>query len=222
MRKTKEDALYALALVVIVLMPFAWTCITSEPTPATKREESEVIIEWKQETEIEEVTIAPVRPEGSETTITPYNDIHFYDVPLSEDLQMHLFMECDGHNIAPAIIIAMIERESDFDASDIGDNGNSFGLMQIQPKWHQATMDKLGCNDLLDPYQNITVGVAIVAQLKEKNPDLYWVLMAYNMGPGKATSRWEKWNFSDYAIEVVERASEIADEYESRREYGSN
>ena len=145
-----------------------------------------------------------------------YADIKFYDVPLSKELQMHLFQECDGYNIAPAIILAMIERESNFEASAKGDGGEALGLMQIQPKWHQETMDKLGCSDMLDPYQNITVGVAIVAQLKEQNSDLYWVLMAYNMGPRKATNRWEEWNFSDYAVEVAERASEIADEYESR------
>lgn len=215
MRKNVNDGLYALALAVIVLAPFASACTISEPTPATESEESEVIIEWKQETE--EVTIAPVQPEGSETTTPPYNDIRFYDVPMSEDLQMHLFIECDGYNIAPAIILAMIERESSFDASAIGDEGESFGLMQIQPRWHKETMDMLGCDDLLDPYQNIRVGVKIIADLKEKNPDLYWVLMNYNMSPRKAKELWEKGQYSDYAIEIVERASELQAEFETGR-----
>lgn len=213
MRKIVKDGLYAIILAAIVVTPFALVCATSEPMKSAEKEETEVIIEWKQETE--EVTVVPEEV-GNETTINQYAGIKFYDVPLSEDLQMHLFQECDGYSIAPAIILAMIERESSFEVSAKGDDGEALGLMQIQPKWHQETMDKLGCDDLLDPYQNITVGVAIVAQLKEQNPDLYWVLMAYNMGPRKATNRWREWNFSDYAIEVAERASEIADEYESR------
>lgn len=213
MRKSVKDGMYAIILAAIVITPFAWVCATSEPMQQVEKEEAEVIIEWKQETE--EVTVVPEQI-GSDTTINQYAGIKFYDVPLSEDLQMHLFKECDGYSIAPAIILAIIERESDFVVSVIGDNGDSLGLMQVQPKWHQETMDKLGCDNLLDPYQNITVGVAIVAQLIEENSDLYWVLMAYNMGPREATDRWNEWNFSDYAIEVVERASEIADEYESR------
>lgn len=155
---------------------------------------------------------------GSEVTIEPMDSVTvtepeevpmFYDVPLSEELQLHIMAECDKHNIAPEIVIAMIEFESRYQADIIGDGGESFGLMQIQPKWHQWRMDKLGCTNLLDPFQNVTVGIDILAFLIGENADLYWVLMAYNAGPDKATAWLNAGTYTNYATGVVARATEL-------------
>lgn len=133
----------------------------------------------------------------------------YFDVPLSEELQDHIFAECEKYNIAPAIVISMIAQESNYDASAVGDNGNSQGLMQIQKKWHEERMERLGCKDLLDAFQNVTVGIDYLAELKDRNSDLYWVLMAYNGGSRYANKRIETGNISNYALEVVERAEEL-------------
>lgn len=191
--------LSALQLAWIVPCGYAYT--HQEPGEEVVIESTEDIIRWKQEVSVEPLDVEPVTQ--------PVEEVTFYDVPLSEELQIHIFEECEKYNIAPAIIIAMIDEESDFDASKIGDNGNSFGLMQIQPKWHQERMDRLGCTDLFDPFQNVTVGVDIVAELKDKNPDLYWVLMAYNGWIPYANARMASGNISEYAIEIVEIASEL-------------
>lgn len=206
-----KEGLYVLLLILLILTPFAWVCSTTEPTPATEYEETESIIKWKQE----EITVVPVEPDVPETTNPPYTGIKFYDVPMNKDLQMHLLNLCDGYNIAPSLVLAMIERESNYDATAIGDDGDSFGLMQIQPRWWQWLMDELGCDDLMDPYQNITVGVAIIDYFRDKNPDIYWVLMNYNMSPKKAQELWNEEKYSEYAVEVVESASEIAEDYET-------
>ena len=188
--------MWNLNIILMVLMSF------EETIPTETEEPTEDIIRWRQEETIEEVSIEPLE---IETVSQPT----FYDVPLSEELQMHIFEECEKHNISPSVIISMIEEESGFDASKIGDNGDSFGLMQVQPQWHQERMDRLGCTDLLDPFQNVTVGIDYVSWLKGQNPDLYWVLMAYNGGPGYSTERMDTGNYSDYAIEVVERISQL-------------
>lgn len=159
--------------------------------------------------EIEETLSVTVEP------LEQYKPI-FYDVPLSEELQLHIFKECEKRNIAPALIISMIDQESDFDPSKIGDNGKSFGIMQIQPKWHSERMERLGCADLLNPYQNITVGIDYIAWLRDIDSDLYWVLMAYNAGPSKATEWQESDIVSEYAIEVTRRANELQDELEMK------
>lgn len=148
--------------------------------------------------------------DASEPIEEPTTEIKFYDVHLSEELQLHIMTECKKHNISPALIIAMIERESDFRANTIGDNGNSFGLMQIQPKWHKARMDKLGVTDLLDPYQNVTVGIDLVASLFAKYGDnIYMVLMEYNGGLGYANRMANNGKISDYALTIVARAEEL-------------
>ena len=131
----------------------------------------------------------------------------YFNVPLSHDIQDHIFATCEEYGIAPALVVAMIAQESDFRADEVGDDGSSAGLLQVQQKWHQERMDRLGCTDLLDPYQNITVAVDYIAELKEINPDLYWVLMAYNGGSRYADERMESGEYSEYAVEVTQYAA---------------
>lgn len=133
----------------------------------------------------------------------------YFEVPLSHDIQDHIFATCEEYGIAPALVIAMIEQESDFRADEVGDDGSSAGLLQVQQKWHQERMDRLGCDNLLEPYQNITVAVDYIAELKEINPDLYWVLMAYNSGMNRATKNMGAGTYSDYAIEVTQYAARL-------------
>ena len=92
----------------------------------------------------------------------------YYDVPLSEDLQDHIFNLCDEKGIEYKVAMALIHTESRFDATCVGDSGNSLGLMQIQPRWHYERMERLGCDDLLDPYQNVTVGLDLFSDLLEE------------------------------------------------------
>ena len=126
-----------------------------------------------------------------------------YDVPLSEDLQKHIIAEAEAHGIDPAIIFAMAYRESSYRASAIGDNGNSFGLLQIQPRWHQNRMDRLGVTDLLDPYQNVVVGIDYLAEQVERyDGDIAKALVAYNAGHYSGT-------ITQYAKNVLETAEEV-------------
>ena len=74
-----------------------------------------------------------------------------YDVPLSDDLVLHIIDVADENNIDPELILAIIKQESNFDASAIGDSGRSFGLMQVQKKWHGERRQRLGYTDLLNP-----------------------------------------------------------------------
>jgi len=129
--------------------------------------------------------------------------LEYYDVPLDEDLQSFIFGRCERHNIDPAIVFAMIERESQFDIYAIGDNGNSYGLMQIQPKWHAERMARLGCDDLLDPYQNVEVGIDILAELIAMDRGIEWALMAYNGGYSYANALVRSGEVSEYAREVL-------------------
>lgn len=131
------------------------------------------------------------------------------DVPLDADLQLHIISECEKHDIDPAIVFAMIKQESNFEADLIDDNGDSFGLMQVQPKWHRDRMDRLGCDDLLDPYQNTTVGIDLLAELLAKDKGLEWALMAYNGGASYANKKAAAGVVSSYAREVMTESEEL-------------
>lgn len=133
----------------------------------------------------------------------------YFNVPLDHKLQDHIFALCEEKCIDPAIIIAMIDKESKFDIDIIGDKGKSYGLMQIQPRWHKERMEDLGVTDLLDPYQNVTVGIDILAELLESGKSLEWALMAYNGGHSYANRLEAEGRLSTYASTVIEIASEL-------------
>lgn len=133
----------------------------------------------------------------------------YYDVPLEKDLQRHIFIVCESYGVDPELVMGIIQRESCYTADAIGDGGNSLGLMQIQPRWHQARMEKLGVTDLLDPYQNVLVGVDLLAELYSMNSSTEWVLMAYNGGCGYANRKLANGEISDYAVAVLGNREEM-------------
>ena len=171
--------------------------------PETERYEVEESIHIE---ETESVEIEIIEEEILFDVAEP-EPVKYFDVPLSTELQDHIFALCEEHNIAPGIIIAMIESESNYKADAIGDSGNSVGLMQIQSRWNQERMDRLGCHNLLDPFQNVTVGIDLVAERKAQNADLMWVLMSFNGGIQYADEMFWNGKISDYAEKVVARAT---------------
>ena len=115
-------------------------------------------------------------------------------------------------NIDPFLIFAIAERESGLNPNAVGDNGASLGLMQIQPRWSRERMKRLGVDDLREPRGCVKVAIDILLGYKEKDSDLYFVLMAYNGG-----MTYAKRNIntpSDYALKVSERAVELSRLYE--------
>ncbi len=149
--------------------------------------------------------------EPAETVIEGYVDHScvehvLYDIPLDDELQDYIIETGEERGVDPAIIIAMIERESQFDIDVIGDRGKAFGLMQIHPRWHSDRMEKLGVTDLLDPYQNVTVGIDIMAELLDRGESVEWALMAYNGGYAHANRHIEAGTLSGYATDVLEFA----------------
>jgi hypothetical protein len=134
----------------------------------------------------------------------PEETVEYIDVPLSEDVQDHIFENCEIYGVDPLLVIAIIEKESRYNELAIGDRGRSYGLMQIQPRWHYSRMVDLGCKDLLDPYQNISVGVSYISELLSRGNSLEWTLMAYNGGPSYANRKAAGGQVSDYVYRVLE------------------
>lgn len=130
----------------------------------------------------------------------------YFDVPLDKDLQNHIMNICEERNIDPRVAFAMIKCESGFRAEATGDSGNSLGLMQIQPRWHYARMERLGCDNLLDPYQNVTVGLDLFGDLLKHYGNVERALMAYNGGGSYANEMIAAGRVSTYAARVLECA----------------
>lgn len=127
---------------------------------------------------------------------------YVFPVPLDEETQISIIQVCEVYHIEPAVVMAMIARESSFIADAIGDNGEAFGLLQVQPKWHYERMDKLGVTDLCDPLQNAAVAVDYLAELIDRGNGIEWALRAYNAGATGAKNGLG----CDYATEVLENS----------------
>ncbi len=143
----------------------------------------------------------------------------YFDVPLEEELQDYIFDICEEYGVDPELIVSMIFHESNFDSAVIGENdsGYSYGLMQIMPRWNYDRMDRLGCLDLLNPYQNVRVGVDLLAEYIQKGYGIEWALMAYNGGPSYANRKAAEGVVSGYATRIMDDAKSLCRASESLR-----
>lgn len=203
MNKSDSIFLIALALVVIGLVATIFVGlknaanaakeITLDTTPAVTTADTT--------DEAEATDTECTVPETTEATAS----VTLYDVPLSDQLQLHIIEQAEAHGIDPAIILAMAWKESTYYAKAVGDGGNSHGLLQIQPRWHSARMQRLGCTDLFDPYQNATVGIDYLAENLNRYGSIEAALTAYNAGSYTGT-------VTNYAKTVLAMAAEIRGE----------
>jgi len=156
----------------------------------------------------EKADAAVVLPD--ETPVVVHEDVYAtFDVPLDYDLQVYIIQTCEDLNIDAAVVMAMIFYESSYDASAIGDGGNSLGLMQIQERWHKERMERLDVTNLLHPYQNVTVGIDFLAELlDEYDGNVEMALMAYNAGRDGADEYW--FSKGEYSNEYSQKVTELA------------
>lgn len=185
-------------------------CLVAVYIQLTTREEpqkiytSEQQVTHQEESDIEPATLDIVNAEKS------YIE-KLENVKLSAELQQWTMSYSYERHISPFIVFAIIEKESDYDANAVGDAGESIGLMQIQEKWHQERMKKLGLYDLWDSQQNIQVGIDYLMELLDENPDMEWALNAYN--GGRAYADRKKETHTEYATYILTRAAELEKEW---------
>ena len=144
-----------------------------------------------------EVSCAVEQPaETEEPEFTPW------DIPLSDDLQMYIYNLCEEYNISYAMVIAMIDVESSFDAKAISST-NDYGLLQINKINHKDKMD------YLDPYDNVKHGIRALHKLTKKYEEADLVAMCWNCGEAGAKKLWKQGIHStEYSRKVVEKKME--------------
>lgn len=153
-----------------------------------------------------------------------YEGFVFYELPdeykregakLQESYQKYLWKLCKKRKLNYYIVLALIERESGYDSSCVGDSGESVGYLQIQEKWHNGIMKELEVDSLYSPKGNLNVGTKLLQNIyKEYGKDGdNCVLMVYNMGSSRAKELWESGIYStEYSRYVMKRAKKIEQE----------
>ena len=131
-------------------------------------------------------------------------------------MQKYTYIICKQAGVEYSKALAVIEVESGYTWDAAGDTAD-IGYMQIVPKWHMERMERLNCENIKDPYQNVRVGVDYLAELLDRYGGSYEkALTAYQYGPTGA----DKYFFSagvdasPYAKEVLAVAERIETELE--------
>lgn len=144
----------------------------------------------------------------------------FYELPeeykrtggyLPEKMQIYTRCLCKQYDVPYALVLAMIEHESGYVFDAVGDDGNSIGYMQVYEKWHIDRMERLGVNDLKNPYHNVYVGIDFLSYLLKKYGTVQDALAAYNYGEkGAREHLWNKGIYVySYNKKIMQRMKEI-------------
>lgn len=182
----------------------------------TTTSESDTYEPEESEPEISDTEADTTKPEDNlitEPSVDPEPEVTDFkyrsDIPLTEDVQLEIYnlchedSQCFDWGLTPELVFAMIYTESRYEADAVGDSGNSIGLMQIQPRWHQKRMEKLGVTDLKDPIQNVRVGIDLLKELLYRyDGSVEKTLVTYNQGHYKGT-------VTSYAKKVLAKATEL-------------
>lgn len=147
-------------------------------TPIKIVEPSRELLEYKlEQLELENNnhTLSYIPYEGKEK---------LYDVPLDVDLQYHIRDICTEYNVDMELVLAIIQRESQYQADIVSADGLAYGLMQIVTICHKERMERLEVTDIFNEYQNVEVGIDTLGYLFDTygRDNVNYVLMCYNMG----------------------------------------
>lgn len=211
-------------LAVVLMVHMVATTIRGNAAQKEQRE-----TETEETQVIEPVEIETVEPVENVTSVfdTMSSDwggeedgFVYYEIPeeykrnggyFPEKVQIYTYCLCKQRGVRYALIVAMIEHESGYRYDKTGDDGESVGYMQIMQKWHTQRMQENRCNDLLNPYQNIRVGIDYIAELIEKYGTIQDALAAYNYGEARAKKYlWDNGIYVyGYNEDIMSRMKEI-------------
>lgn len=127
---------------------------------------------------------------------------------LSEDEVYQIALDVTEHyNICPEFLQAMAFRESSYRTDVV--NGSCVGLMQVSEKWHKDRMERLGVENLYDPYGNMLIAADYLTELLGEGNDIGYVLMTYN-GDSDAEDFYEcRADLSEYADDILTLSAEL-------------
>jgi soluble lytic murein transglycosylase-like protein len=89
------------------------------------------------------------------------------------------------HAIPPALMLAIIRAESDFNPRAVSHKG-AVGLMQLMPSTARWMAPGVSRDELFDPAVNVEIGARYLRYLANRyHGDARKILIAWNAGPGR-------------------------------------
>lgn len=144
-----------------------------------------------------ETSAAPSSPAADPFVATAHGVLSAHRTGLAEDeiaeLAVAIVREARRHELDPALVLAVMDVESNFDSFALSPVG-AMGLMQVMPATGEELAAKAGIawygpQTLFDPFVNVRLGVAYLRELSDRYGNLAATLAAYNWGPGHIDRR---------------------------------
>ena len=136
------------------------------------------------------------------------NPPYLRDIPLSDELQSYTYETAKEYSVNYDLMLAIMQTESQF-KNVVSDNGEDIGLCQINTINAEWLYTEHGINNLLDEKQNIKACAIILNKLQGQFDTENHVVMAYNLGAGKAKKYISSGKITKYTEKVYENMEEI-------------
>ena len=143
--------------------------------------------------------------------------VHASEVP--EDIKAAAEEYGEEYGICPELIMAICYEESRFTPGIINRSGKNYGLMQINPNFNTARMQRLGItkDNLLTVRGNILVGADLLSELFQESEDVVDVLLQYG---GFSRQKVEAYHRDGTIPAYITRLLERSRNYEEQNEKG--
>lgn len=205
--RTAADTISATALLIAAMTAAQGSMAKAEQTPPVlPLMEQEQIVTQAEAAGCDNALIL----EEKTRPARQYDETPFIPLPVEcdEAAQEVIFGICKDHGVAFPLVMAIIERESHFDADARSATGDS-GMMQINDCNLEALAAQ-GYENMFDLYDNVSAGAWMLSELFKKHEDTTLVLMCYNMGErGAQDALAAGVTETDYTREITSRAQEF-------------
>lgn len=212
----KHDRICLLILLILAVVLMMHMMLTTIQGNMSRQEKEQLVIE-QTDSGIDEYAVFDCI--SADWGSDDLEGFVYYELPeeyakkgyFPEKMQIYTRCLCRQYDVPYALVLALIERESGYEFDKTGDGGDSKGYMQIYETYHTDRMEKLGCNDLMNPYQNVRVGIDFLSYLLKKHGTIQDALAAYNYGEtGAKKHLWSKGVYVySYNSEIMQRMKEI-------------
>lgn len=141
------------------------------------------------------------------------------ETPLSLESSLYLVQYCDQYQVDPALVLSVIEVESNFDVNAVGSSKDR-GLMQIIPsteKWLARNFGtELGIpynpDNIFEPEYNLGFAIRYIAYLSQSHDgDTHRALSEYNRGSKNLAKYYQ--NFKTYQTSYSKSILSRVDKY---------
>lgn len=157
-------------------------------------------------------TVKVIKTKNKLPIVAKNEEFKYLNIPLSKNLQKHIFEISKDNEVPYTLSLAIIERESKFNADAISYTSD-YGLMQINRLNIGEMAKKYNSHDMLNAYQNVYCGISIIGKyLKKYKGDEEKALLSYNMGDYGATKLRESGiKSTSYSKKILELQKKYED-----------